>query len=68
MEFDDDNNNNDNDISNKLIIKQIENILEEMKSYYSVDMILKELFNKFNISKEDIEDIIKSDNIKKRKM
>ena len=64
MDFDDDIND---DINNKPIIKQIENILEEMESYYSVDMILKELFNKFNIGKEDIEDIIKSDNVKKEK-
>ena len=64
MEFEDDNYNN---INNKPIIKQIENILEEMKSYYTVDMILKELFNKFNISKDVIKDVINSDNIKKEK-
>ncbi len=63
MEFDYENDN----INNKPIIKQIENILEEMESYYSVDMILKELFNKFNICKEDIKEVINSDNIKKEK-
>lgn len=68
MEFDDnDYIDNIDNISNKLIIKQIENILEEMESYYSVDMILKELFNKFNINKDVIKDIINSDNIKKEK-
>ena len=51
----------------KPIIKQIENILEEEKSYYTPDMILKELFNKFNINKEDILQVIKNDSIKKEK-
>lgn len=61
MEFDDDN------INNKPIIKQIENILEEAESYYSVDMILKELFNKFNIDKDVIKNVIKSHNMKREK-
>ncbi len=51
----------------KSIIKQIENILEEEKSYYTPEMILKELFNKFNINKEDILQVIKNDSIKKEK-
>jgi hypothetical protein len=51
----------------KPIIRQIENILEEEESYYSVDMILKELFNKFNISKDVIKEVIKSDHVKKEK-
>jgi hypothetical protein len=52
---------------NKPIIKQIEKILEEEESYYSVDMILKGLFNNYNISKEVIKELIKSDIIKKQK-
>lgn len=55
------------DEQNKPIIKQIENILEEEMSYYPVDMILKELFNKFNISHDDIKEVIKSDNMKREK-
>jgi hypothetical protein len=55
------------DQQNKPIIKQIENILEEKESYYSVDMILKELFKKFNINKDVITQVIQSEDIKKEK-
>ena len=55
------------DINNKPIIKQIDMILEEEKSYYTVDNVLKELFNKFNITHNDIREIVKSDIIKKEK-
>ncbi len=48
----------------KTIIEQIENILEEEKSYYSVNMILKELFNKFNINSDVITEVIKSAHLK----
>jgi hypothetical protein len=51
----------------KPIIKQIENIIEEEKSYYSTDMILKELFNIFNIKREDIKQLVKSERMKKEK-
>ena len=60
-------NDESEDQQNKPIIKQIENLLEEKESYYSVDMILKELFNKFNISKDVITQVIQNDHIKKEK-
>ena len=64
MEYCDDDND---DIINKPIIKQIENILENEMSYYTSDDILRGIFQKFNITHDIIRDIIKSDIIKKEK-
>jgi hypothetical protein len=63
MDFYDDFDN----INNKPIVKQIDMILEEEKSYYTIDDILKGLFHKFNITHNDIRDIIKSNIMKKEK-
>ena len=63
MEFDD----SDDNMINKPIIKQIEKILENEKSYYTSDDILRGIFQKFNITHDIIRDIIKSDIMKKEK-
>ena len=57
----------DDNIDNKPIIIQIEKILENEKSYITLDDILKGIFQKFNITHDDIKDIIKSDIMKKEK-
>jgi hypothetical protein len=64
MEYSDD---SDDNIINKPIIKQIEKILENEKSYYTSNDILRGIFQKFNITHDIIRDIIKSNIIKKEK-
>ena len=57
----------DNNINDKPIIMQIEKILEDEESYCTTDIILKGIFQKFNITHDIIRDIIKSDIVKKEK-
>lgn len=64
MEYSDDDSDN---IINKPIIIQIEKIIQNEKSYYTSDDILRCIFEKFNITHDIIRDIIKHNIMKKKK-
>ena len=45
---------------NKLLTEKIEDIIKEEKSYSTIDEVIQKVFDKYNISLDDISDIIKN--------